>query len=222
MSATVEIQGKIAVITMNDGKANAINPPMLAALHAAFDEAEASSVAKAIVLTGLPGKFSAGFDLKYFQSQGAEAARDLVNDGGKLALRLYGLKKPLVAAVSGHAIAMGCFITQCCDYRIATAGDFKIGANETAISMVLPEFALQLLLARVRPERLTEAAVIARLFSPEDAVDMGYVDKVVPAEALMETAMGVAKGLAQLPPSAYAGNKRLLRRDTLAAIEASV
>lgn len=222
MSATIDIQGEIALITMNDGKANAINPPMLAALHAAFDEVEATSDVKAIVLTGLPGKFSAGFDLKYFQSQGAEATRDLVNDGGRLALRLYGLKKPLVAAVTGHAIAMGCFITQSCDYRIAAAGDFKIGANETAIGMVLPEFALQLLLARVRPDRLTEAAVIARLFGPEDARAVGYVDEVVPADALMETAMGVAHQLAQLPASAYAGNKRLLRRDTLAVIEASL
>ncbi|MEL6662819.1 MAG: crotonase/enoyl-CoA hydratase family protein [Pseudomonadota bacterium] len=222
MSATIDIQGEIALITMNDGKANAINPPMLESLHAAFDEAEASGEVKAIVLTGLPGKFSAGFDLKYFQSEGAEATQKLVNDGGKLALRLYGMKKPLVAAVTGHAIAMGCFITQCCDYRIATAGDFKIGANETAISMVLPEFALQLLLARVRPDRLTEAAAIGRLFGPEEAKDIGYVDQVVDADALMDTAMGVAKGLAELPPAAYAGNKRLIRRDTLAAIEASV
>jgi len=166
MSARLEKHDEIALITMNDGKANAINPPMLAALHDAFDQTEVSGDVKAIVLTGLPGKFSAGFDLKYFQSQGAEATRDLVNDGGRLALRLYGLKKPLVAALTGHAIAMGCFITQGCDYRIATAGDFRIGANETAIGMVLPEFALQLLLARVRPDRLTEAAVIARLFGP--------------------------------------------------------
>jgi len=222
MLARLEKHDEIALITMNDGKANAINPPMLAALHAAFDEAESSSDVKAIVLTGLPGKFSAGFDLKYFQSQGADATRELVNDGGKLALRLYGLKKPLVAALTGHAIAMGCFITQGCDHRIASAGDFRIGANETAIGMVLPEFALQLLLARVRPDRLTEAAVIARLFGPQEAKEVGFVDEVVEADALMETAMGVARQLAQLPPSAYAGNKRLLRRDTLAAIEASL
>ncbi|MEM9738250.1 MAG: crotonase/enoyl-CoA hydratase family protein [Pseudomonadota bacterium] len=222
MSATIEIQGETALITMNDGKANAINPPMLSSIHAALDEAEATSTVKAIVLTGLPGRFSAGFDLKYFQSESAEAVRDLVNDGGKLALRLYGLKKPLVAAVSGHAIAMGCFITQCCDHRIATAGDFKIGANETAINMVLPEFALQLLLARVRQDRLTEAAIVGRLFSPEDAIEIGYVDQVVEAAALMDSAMAVAGQLAQLPSSSYAGNKRLLRRETLAAIEASI
>ncbi|MEM1151253.1 MAG: crotonase/enoyl-CoA hydratase family protein [Pseudomonadota bacterium] len=222
MSARIEMNGAVALITMDDGKANAINPTMLASLNAAFDEAEASQDVNAIVLTGLPGKFSAGFDLKYFQANGAEATRDLVNEGGRLALRLYGLKKPLVAAVTGHAIAMGCFITQCCDYRIATAGDFKIGANETAIGMVLPEFALQLLLARVRPDRLTETAVIARLFSPEDAKAVGFVDEVVGASTLMDKAIGIAHSLAELPSSAYSGNKRLLRRETLEAIETSL
>ena len=220
MSATLDTQGNVAIVTMDDGKANAINPPMLDSLHAAFDEAEAGA-ADAVILTGRAGRFSAGFDLNYFQTQGAEATRELVMNGGKLAHRLYGFKKPLIAAVSGHAIAMGCFLTQCCDYRIGAAGDFKIGANETAISMVLPEFALQLLLARVRPDRLTEAAVIARLFAPHDAVEVGYLDRVVESDALMDTAMATATALGELPGGAYAGNKALIRRDTLAAIEAS-
>lgn len=220
MSATLDTQGTVAVITMDDGKANAINPPMLESLHAAFDEAEAGS-ATAVVLTGRPGRFSAGFDLNYFQTQGAEATRTLVSDGGKLAHRLYGFKKPVVAAVSGHAIAMGCFLAQSCDYRIGTAGDFKIGANETAINMVLPEFALQLLRARVRPDRLTEAAVIARLFAPNEAVEVGYLDRVVEGDVLMETAMATASALGELPNGAYFGNKKLVRRETLAAIEAS-
>ena len=220
MSATFATQDNIAIVTMDDGKANAINPTMLEALHAAFDEAEAGAT-DAVILTGRAGRFSAGFDLNYFQTQGAEATRELVMNGGKLAHRLYGFKKPLIAAVNGHAIAMGCFLTQSCDYRIGTSGDFKIGANETAISMVLPEFALQLLRARVRPDRLTEAAVIARLFVPDDAVEVGYLDRVVEGDALMETAMATAKALGELPSGAYLGNKTLSRRETLAAIEAS-
>lgn len=222
MSATLDFQDEIAIISMNDGKANAINPDMLAALHAALDEAEASGSARAILLTGLPGKFSAGFDLKYFQANGPEAARDLVNGGGALALRLYGFPKPVIAAVTGHAIAMGCFILQSCDVRICAEGDFKIGANETAIDMVLPEFALQLLHARVRPEKLTEAAIVGRLYDPNGALEVGYIDRIAAPEALMDTAMTLAKGIGQLPPRAYAGNKRAIRRDTLAAIEASL
>ncbi|MEO1787699.1 MAG: enoyl-CoA hydratase-related protein, partial [Pseudomonadota bacterium] len=104
---------------------------------------------------------------KYFQTAGAEAGAALVNGGGALAHRLYGFPKPVIGAVTGHAIAMGCFILQGCDVRIGVSGDFKIGANETAINMVLPVFAQELLHARVRPDRLTEAAILARLYDPE-------------------------------------------------------
>jgi len=220
MSVSIEIEDGVAVITMNDGKANAVNPAMLEALNAALDKADAE--AQAVVLTGLPGKFSAGFDLKFFQSAGPEASAALVNGGGALAHRLYGFPKPVVAAANGHAIAMGCFILQACDVRIAAAGDFKIGANETAIDMVLPVFALELLHARVRPDRLTEAAVIGRLYDPEGAREVGYVDEVVGPEALAETAMRTAAALARLPARGYAGNKQAIRRDSLDAIAASL
>lgn len=220
MSVSIEIEDGVAVITMNDGKANAVNPAMLEALNAALDKADAE--AQAVVLTGLPGKFSAGFDLKFFQSAGPEASAALVNGGGALAHRLYGFPKPVVAAANGHAIAMGCFILQACDVRIAAAGDFKIGANETAIDMVLPVFALELLHARVRPDRLTEAAVIGRLYDPEGAREVGYVDEVVGPDALAETAMKTAAALARLPARGYAGNKQAIRRDSLDAIAASL
>lgn len=222
MTASIDIQDGVAVITMNDGKANAINPPMLEALHAALDKVEADENAKSVVIAGLPGKFSAGFDLKYFQSEGMEKARALVDGGGALALRLYGFPKPVIAAITGHAIAMGCFLAQSCDVRIAVSGPFKIGANETIIDMVIPEFARELLLARVRSDRLTEAAVLARLYSPEEAVEVGYIDQVVAPEALMETATGLAKMLGELPAKAYAGNKHLIRRESLAAMKASL
>ncbi len=222
MSVGIEIEDGIAIITMNDGKANAVNPDLLDGLNAALDQAEADANTGALVLTGLPGKFSAGFDLKYFQTAGAEASTALVNGGGALAHRLYGFPKPLVAAASGHAIAMGCFILQACDVRIAAAGDFRIGANETAIDMVLPGFALELLHARVRPDRLTEAAIIARLYDPEGAREVGYVDEVAAPDALLDRALAIAAALARLPARAYAGNKHAIRRATLDAMAASL
>ncbi|MEM7768027.1 MAG: crotonase/enoyl-CoA hydratase family protein [Pseudomonadota bacterium] len=222
MSVTITKEDPVAIITMDDGKANAINPAMLDALEGALDAAEADEAVGALILTGQPGKFSAGFDLKYFQSEGPEAAAALVNRGGALAHRLYGYPKPVIAAATGHAIAMGCFILQACDVRYCVAGDFRIGANETAINMVLPEFALELLHARIPPQRLTEAAVIARLYDPAGAKDVGYIDEVVAPEALMATAKETAKALAALPAKAYAGNKNAIRRDTLGAIADSL
>jgi len=126
MSATVEITNDIALIRMDDGKANAINFDMLAALNSALDTAEAN--AKAIVLTGRDGRFSGGFDLNAFASLGADGVYKLLDAGAALLLRLYGGPLPVVAGCNGHAIAMGAFILHACDTRIGTAGDYKIGA----------------------------------------------------------------------------------------------
>lgn len=218
--ATVEIKDDIAVITMDDGKANAINPPMLAALHACLDTAEAE--AKAIILTGRPGRFSAGFDLKLMASSPGEEVKALVDNGGVLAHRLYSFPKPVIAACNGHGIAMGCFILMSCDVRIGTLGEFKLGANETQINMVLPIFAEALLRARVPQHMLTKTGIIGHLYDPESAIEAGFLDQVVPADALADTAMAHAKALAPFSGSAYTGNKRLLRAGTLETIAASL
>lgn len=220
MTAHYELQGDIAVVTMDDGKANAISHAMLEALHGALDKAEAE--AKAVVITGREGRFSAGFDLKYFASATPEDALGLVNRGGVLAQRLYGLPMPVIAACNGHAIAMGSFILLSCDTRIGVEGDFKIGANETAINMVLPVFAAELLKARLDPRRLTEAGVQARLYDPRGAAEVGYLDEAVLSANLMDEAMTAARQLAALPTATYGAQKRLLRGPVLAAMDASL
>jgi enoyl-CoA hydratase len=107
MTATLKIENDIAVITMDDGKANAISLVMLDAVNAALDEAEKS--ASVIILTGRPERFSAGFDLKFLATSAPEDVRRLVNGGGKLAFRRFTSKQPIIIAATGHAIAMGAF-----------------------------------------------------------------------------------------------------------------
>ena len=95
MSATITIENDVALIRMDDGKANAINFEMLTALNAALDKAEKE--AKAIVLAGRDGRFSGGFDLKAFASLGADGVYKLLDGGAELLLRLYGGPLPVVA-----------------------------------------------------------------------------------------------------------------------------
>ena len=218
--ATIEIKNEIAIITMDDGKANAINPPMLEALHACLDRAEKE--AKAVIITGREGRFSGGFDLKLMMSLPGEEVKALVDGGGKLALRLYTFPMPVIAACNGHGVAMGCFILLSCDVRVGTAGAFKIGANETAINMVLPIFASELVKDRVADDYKTRSMIFAELFNPETAVKAGYLDRVVDADQLMATATGYAEGLKQLTGSSLTGNKLLLRETTIAAMKASL
>ncbi|MEM7494481.1 MAG: crotonase/enoyl-CoA hydratase family protein [Pseudomonadota bacterium] len=218
--ATLKIENEIAILTMDDGKANAINPPMLEALHACLDEAEKE--AKVLIITGREGRFSGGFDLKLMMSLPGDQVKALVDGGGKLAHRLYSFPMPVIAACNGHGVAMGCFILLSCDVRIGTAGDFKIGANETQINMVLPIFASELVKARVADDYKTRSMVFGELFDPETAVKAGYLDQVVDAEKLHATAMAHAESVKPLSGSPLTGNKRLLRQETLANIAASL
>jgi enoyl-CoA hydratase len=220
MSATLDIQNDIAFIRMDDGKANVINAVMLEVLNAALDEAEAK--AKAIVLAGREGRFSGGFDLQALTGSGPEAAGALLDGGAKLLHRLYGNPLPVVAACTGHAIAMGVFILHACDTRVGASGNYKIGANETTNGMVLPIFALELSSARLNPLHLTKAVVQAFIYDPEGAVEAGYLDMLTNLEQVEAQALAVAGLLSQLPGHAYHGNKLAIRGATLARIKASI
>ena len=220
MSATVQITDDIALIRMDDGKANAINFEMITALNAALDKAEAE--AKAIVLAGRDGRFSGGFDLNAFASLGADGVYKLLDAGAELLVRLYGGRLPVVAACTGHAIAMGVFILNACDTRVGAAGEYKIGANEAITGMQLPIFAMELARDRLSPQHLTRAMVQGFIYNPEGAVDAGYLDMLAEADKVEAKAMAVAGQLAQLPGKAYAWNKKSIRKGTLDRIRASL
>ena len=220
MSATVSITNDIALIRMDDGKANAINFDMIAALNAALDTAEAE--AKAIVLAGRVERFSGGFDLNAFASLGADGVYKLLDAGAELLVRLYGNPLPVVAACTGHAIAMGVFILNACDTRVGASGEFKIGANEAVTGMNLPIFALELSRDRLSPRHLTRATVQGFIYDPAGAVEAGYLDMLVELDKVEATAMGIATQLAMLPGASYAWNKNALRKATLDRIRASL
>lgn len=216
MTATLEIKNDIALITLDDGKANAISLAMLEAINTALDEAETS--ARVIILTGRPERFSAGFDLKFLASAAPEDLRRLVNGGGRLALRLFTSKQPIIIAATGHAIAMGAFLLLGADTRIGARGAYKIGANETLNDMTLPGFGVEFPRARLNPTHLTEALVQARLYSPDEAVSAGWLDRVVEPGELHAAAIAEAERLKPIANGAYWRNKILARQPAIDAI----
>lgn len=212
---------QVALITMDDGKANACGKDMLSALNAALDKAEAAG-AKALVLAGRPGRFCAGFDLRTMQGASAEQVDKLVNYGGGVVLRLFESKLPVVVACTGHAMALGAVWLLVGDTRIGTRGDYKIGLNETAIGMVLPTFGIEPAKLRLEKSQLLAVTVQARIFDPDGAVAAGFLDWLVDEGETVDAAVAAANELAKLPGAAYAGTKRAIRAGAIDRIRSSL
>ncbi len=207
-----EQDGDVAALHFDDGKANAVSPAALEALNAALDRAEKG--AKAVALIGRPGRFSAGFDLSVMR-EGPEAARSLVGGGAELLARMAGSPLPIVAGCTGHALAMGSLLLLASDLRVGAEGNFKLGLNEVAIGMTLPRFAVELAQERLSRRHLLRATAQAEIYDPARAVDAGYLDRVVDADAVASTAVAEAHRLTELHPNALAETKRRLRADTV-------
>ena len=207
-----ELVDSTALITMDDGKANALSHAMIDGLDAAFTRAE--SEASAVVLAGRPGRFSAGFDLSIMMS-GPEAVAKLLISGAQLMMRVYGFPKPVVVAVTGHAIAGGALLAATGDTRIGVEGEFKIGLNEVSNGMPVPILAHQLAKDRLDPREFVASVLQARIYHPEGAVRAGWLDRATQAESLLDEAMTEAQGLAALPATAYALTKASIRKASI-------
>lgn len=214
--------GHVTIITIDDGKANALSKSAIGALSAAVSGAEEDTDCVAVVLAGRQGVFSGGFDLSVMQSGDMGAVLDLVSDGGDLVRQLYSCGVPVVAACGGHAVASGALVLLGCDVRVGADGPFKIGLNEVAIGLTLPGWANVIAKERLSKRHVQRAVTNARLMAPAEAADAGFLDVVAPAEDLMETAIATAAELAPLDRNAYGRVMREFRGETIDAMEALI
>ena len=208
-----EVKDNIATLAFDDGKANVVGHSFLDDINAGLDRAEKEEVA-AVILRGREGMFSAGFDLKEFE-KGVEEGLSMVRRGFELLVRLYSYPLPLVAACTGHGIAMGAFIMMACDMRVGTRGDYKMSLPETRISMDLPPILLELARSRISRRHMNRVALLSEVYNPEQAIDAGFVDEVVDAGELTARTEAIAAELAQLPQQQFAANKLAIRADSL-------
>jgi enoyl-CoA hydratase len=216
---TYALDGSTAVVTMDDGKANALSNEMIDQLLAALTRAETE--AKAMVLAGRPERFCAGFDLKVMRSGPANATA-LLTRGSELLLRLYEAKVPLVIACTGHALAGGALVVLTGDLRIAAAGAFKIGLNEVSIGLPVPVLAMELARDRLVKPELDRATLMATIYNPEEAQLAGYVDAVVAPGEVVATAIGEAAKLGAFSQQAFRATKQRLRGATIKYIRATM
>lgn len=208
MSVTCEIRDGLAVVTMDDGKANVASTSFLGRLDAAFDRAEAD--ARAVVLCGRDNVFSAGYDLGVMMGGDPDALREMLETGEAVLRRFLTLPIPTVAVAAGHAIALGALFFLAADSRITEDGPHRFHLNETANGLPLPDYGVEIASARLAPPAAFAMAVQSEPFDPSGAVAVGIATELVPTGTGRDRAVEVATALAALPTSVYGVTKRAM------------
>lgn len=214
-----ESSGGISSITLDDGKANVLSPQMFRALNEALGRAEAEN--NVVLLTGKQGVFSGGFDLTVFKQSRADQF-EMLRAGALLTERLRSFPAPIVTACSGHAIAMGVFTMLSTDVRIGVDGAFKIWVNEVHIGMTVPRFAIETCRQRLAPTRFHRAVITGELHTPQQALDAGFFDHLVPASELLSTAKRQAVALAAVGRNDYVATKRRAQESQLRTLRDAI
>lgn len=216
---TYQSEENYVIISINNGKANAISHEVIDELNIGLDKAEKEN--KIVLLSGQDGIFSAGFDLKVM-TESPESAKELVTKGSRLSLRMLSFSQPIIVACSGHAIAKGAFLLLSCDYRIGVEGDFKIGLNEVMIGMTMHNAGITIAKARLSEVYLNRSINNAEIYNPKDAVKAGFLDLVVPENHLLPTAIKVAGMFSKLNKKAHAATKLKVRKQHLLNLEKAI
>jgi enoyl-CoA hydratase len=210
-------RGKVSVVQMRHGKANALDVEFCVTMEARLEELRQSPT-QAIVLTGEGRIFSAGVDLLRVLDGGAEYLSIFLPALSKVFETLFCYPKPVVAAINGHAIAGGCVLACAADYRIMAQHAGSIGVPELIVGVPFPTIALEIVRFASAPQYLQGLLYDGKVFSPEDAVIRGLVDTIGETEKLLEQALVVADRLAALPPAAFTVTKNQLREPAMKQI----
>jgi enoyl-CoA hydratase len=209
---TYSIKGGIAQITMDDGKANAMNWKFFEEMGKSMDQAE-NDWAKALVITGRPGFFSGGLDLKLLPTLSASEMRDFATTFARTMLRVFSFPVPTIASSTGHAIAGGAMLTFACDRRFALDGPYRIQMNETLIGIALPSWMFLIARSAIPSRWRNEALLHARAYNPNEALERGILDSVAhDADSLAAHVKAATAELLNLNLPAYAASKKNLRQ----------
>lgn len=196
----------IAILSLRYGKANALDVAFCKALRKEF-RGLAKSEARAVVLTAEGKIFSAGVDLPRAAEGGRKYLRDLVLALDEMYEEIFYFPKPVIAAINGHAIAGGCVLAACADYRVLAKGAGRMGVTELLVGLPFPPFAFEVLRATTSPMQFQKFTASGETFDTEGALANGFADEAVNAEALMPRALEKARQYAAIRAEAFAANK---------------
>jgi enoyl-CoA hydratase len=211
MSWTIEREDRVAVVTMTTNPVNAQNQQFFTDLHEAFDTLEAEHPDAPVVLTGHRQRFSAGLDLgEHFPvfAGPREGVADWFAGYRATNMRLFTYPRPTVAAVNGHAFAGGLITAAVCDRRISVDTGARFALNEVPIGIPMPAVYVRMLGYAWGEPTAARASLFGETFDPQQALDAGMVDELLPAEAVLARAVEVAGSIPEDTLEQYAFTKR--------------
>jgi enoyl-CoA hydratase len=209
----------IAVLTADRPPANAMDVELLDELVGAV-EGLADKPPAALVLSGRPGFFSAGLDLKAVPGYGPPEQRRLVDGINRMAIGVYGLPCPVVCAITGHAIAGGFVLAVCGDHRVAST-EGRYGLTEVKVGVPYPQGAIGVVRAELTAPAARVLVLGNRLVDAAECVRLGAFDEALPPDRVLDRSMEVARELAELPAEVYTRTKAELRGAILSDLRAA-
>ncbi|NKB35228.1 MAG: crotonase/enoyl-CoA hydratase family protein [Pseudomonadales bacterium] len=213
-------ENNISLIAMDDGKANVMSVPMLKDLNTALDQAEKAG--SPVILAGRENMFSGGFDLSVFKTGDNDQILEMLTLGAEISYRLLNYPLPVIAACTGHAIAMGTFILLSCDYRVGANGSAKFTANEVAIGLTVPYFAIEVVKNRVTNKHRSKTVGLAHFYEVDEALEAGFLDEVAEPDQVLAAAMFKAEEFLKLDMDAHKNSKQRLREPMLKALREAI
>ena len=218
----VEHEGTIAVVTLAQPPANAMDASSLNELADVFDGlgGEPDADVTAIVVTGEGRSFSAGLDLKAIQHSDPEQQEELIEALNRAFLAVYSCPRLVVGAVNGHAIAGGLVLALCCDVRLVADVALKVGLAEVRVGVPYPVGAIEVVRQELTPPVARRLVLGGELIGAHEAVELGVFDRVVPAADLLATALAAAHD--HPPQVGFARIKAQLRKPAIDATHAAL
>lgn len=210
--------GPIRELRLNRPPVNALTTEFMCAIRQAIEEAPRDG-ARALVLSGQPGIFSAGLDLPLLVRLDRSGMEALWRELYAFMRALAASSIPIAAAITGHALAGGTVIPLFCDWRVAASGDFKLGLTEVPVGIAMPQFILVALARQVGPHQAERLAVDGQIISPQDALRAGLVDELAAPDQVVERALLWCRNLLALPSQAMLDTRRRARTDLVALFD---
>ena len=211
--------GGIAILRLARPPVNAINLDLAEEAAALLTDLERDGAVRAVVFTGTGRTFSGGLDLKEVPTYDAVSQRRMVELLNRLFYGIYAFKKPVVAAVNGHAVAGGLVLALACDYRVGTTAPARIGLTEVKVGVPYPATAMAIVRGELSMGAARHLVLGSENESAQAALRHGIFDELCAPAEVMPRALAVAKVRAELPSLAFALTKRSLRSAALAEMK---